>query len=66
VIQSFADAETEDIYNGLNSKRARKRLNPILGEFMLPKYRPPTHPGDFIGGISQATKNFTRAICKTS
>jgi toxin HigB-1 len=32
VIQSFADAETEDIYNGLNSKRARKRLNPIFCE----------------------------------
>lgn len=32
MIQSFADAETEDIYNGLNSKRARKRLDPIFYE----------------------------------
>lgn len=30
MIQSFADDATEDIYNNLNSKRARKKLDPIL------------------------------------
>ena len=30
MIQSFADGETEDIFHGLNSKRARKRLDPSL------------------------------------
>ncbi len=32
MIRSFADGETEDIYNGLNSKKARKRLDPIFYE----------------------------------
>ncbi len=30
MIQSFADEATEDIFNGLNSKRARKKLDPSL------------------------------------
>ena len=30
MIQSFKDRATEDIYNGLNSKLARKKLNPLL------------------------------------
>jgi proteic killer suppression protein len=30
VIQSFADNATEDIFNGIKSKRAKKRLDPIL------------------------------------
>lgn len=30
MIQSFADSATEDIFNGLNSKRARKVLDPSL------------------------------------
>lgn len=30
MIQSFADGATENIYNGVNSKRAQKRLNPAL------------------------------------
>jgi toxin HigB-1 len=30
MINSFADDETSDIYNGINSKRARKRLDPSL------------------------------------
>jgi proteic killer suppression protein len=30
VIQSFADSATGDIFNGLNSKQARKKLNPSL------------------------------------
>jgi toxin HigB-1 len=30
VIQSFADSATEDIFNGLNSKQARKKLGPSL------------------------------------
>lgn len=32
MIISFADEETGDIYNGVNSKRARRRLNSILWE----------------------------------
>jgi proteic killer suppression protein len=32
LILSFADEETEDIYNGINSKKARKRLDKILWE----------------------------------
>lgn len=30
MIQSFADEATSDIFNGINSKRARKRLDPSL------------------------------------
>lgn len=30
VIVSFGDEETKDIYNGVNSKRARKRLDSVL------------------------------------
>lgn len=30
MIQSFADDATEDIFNGIKSKRARKRLDPAL------------------------------------
>ncbi len=30
MIQSFADEATEDIYNGIESKQARKRLNPVF------------------------------------
>lgn len=30
MIQSFADSSTEDIFNGINSKRARKKLDPSL------------------------------------
>ena len=30
MIQSFEDDATEDIFNGINSKRARKRLDPLL------------------------------------
>ena len=30
MIKSFADKGTEDIYNGINSKQARQRLNPTL------------------------------------
>jgi toxin HigB-1 len=30
VIQSFSDEAVEDIYNGINSKRARKRLDTSL------------------------------------
>ncbi|QLH36576.1 MAG: type II toxin-antitoxin system RelE/ParE family toxin [Parachlamydiaceae bacterium] len=30
MIQSFADEATEDFYNGINSKGARKKLNPSL------------------------------------
>jgi proteic killer suppression protein len=30
VIQSFADDATADIFNGINSKRARKKLDPSL------------------------------------
>lgn len=30
VIESFADKETEDIYNGINTKLTRKRLDPAL------------------------------------
>lgn len=30
MIQSFADDATSDIFNGINSKRARKRLDPSL------------------------------------
>jgi proteic killer suppression protein len=32
LITSFADDETKDIYNGLNSKKARKRLSNHLWE----------------------------------
>lgn len=32
MILSFADDETADIYNGVNSKKARKRLATILWE----------------------------------
>ena len=32
MIITFADDETADIFNGVNSKKARKRLNPILWE----------------------------------
>jgi toxin HigB-1 len=32
VILSFADEETQDIYNGVSSKKARKRLSPVLWE----------------------------------
>ena len=32
MIESFADKETEDIFNGINSKKARKRLSVILWE----------------------------------
>lgn len=32
MIISFADQETADIFNGVGSKKARKRLNPILWE----------------------------------
>lgn len=30
MIQSFADSATEDIFNGLSSKRAREKLDPSL------------------------------------
>ena len=30
MIITFADDETADIFNGINSKKARKRLTPIL------------------------------------
>ena len=30
MIRSFADEGTEDIFNGINSKRARKKLDPLL------------------------------------
>jgi toxin HigB-1 len=30
VIQSFADDATEDIFNNVNSKNARKKLDPSL------------------------------------
>lgn len=30
MIQSFADAGTQDIFDGLNTKNARKKLNPTL------------------------------------
>ena len=30
MIRSFADDATEDIFNGINSKQARKRLCPLL------------------------------------
>lgn len=30
VIQSFADDATEDIFNNVNSKQARKKLNPLM------------------------------------
>jgi proteic killer suppression protein len=32
LIISFADKGTEEIYNGVNSKKARKKLNPALWE----------------------------------
>lgn len=32
LIESFADKETEDIFNGINSKKARQRLSLILWE----------------------------------
>ena len=32
MIESFADKETEDIFNGINSKKARQRLSLILWE----------------------------------
>ncbi|MEI6243342.1 MAG: type II toxin-antitoxin system RelE/ParE family toxin [Chlamydiota bacterium] len=32
MIISFADQETTDIFNGVNSKSARKKLHPILWE----------------------------------
>lgn len=32
MIISFADEGTTDIYNGVNSKKARKKLQPILWE----------------------------------
>ena len=32
MILSFADEETNDIFNGVNSKKARKRLATILWE----------------------------------
>ena len=32
MIASFADKETEDIFNGVNSKKARKRLSSVLWE----------------------------------
>ncbi|MGC1877814.1 MAG: type II toxin-antitoxin system RelE/ParE family toxin [Rhabdochlamydiaceae bacterium] len=32
MIISFADQGTEDIYNGVSSKRARNKLNPVLWE----------------------------------
>jgi toxin HigB-1 len=32
LILSFADKETEDIFNGVNSKKARKRLHSVLWE----------------------------------
>jgi toxin HigB-1 len=32
LIISFADQDTEDIFNGVSSKKARKRLNPVLWE----------------------------------
>jgi toxin HigB-1 len=32
LIISFADQGTEDIYNGVNSKSARNKLNPVLWE----------------------------------
>ncbi len=32
MIISFADKETEEIYNGVSSRKARKRLNPVLWE----------------------------------
>lgn len=32
LIISFADKETEDIFNGVNSKKARKRLHSVLWE----------------------------------
>lgn len=32
MIISFADDETEEIYNGISSKKARKRIHPILWE----------------------------------
>lgn len=32
MIISFADEETQDLYNGINSKRARKRLHSVLWE----------------------------------
>lgn len=30
VIHSFADSATEDIFDGINSKRARKKIDPTL------------------------------------
>ncbi|MBA3722547.1 MAG: type II toxin-antitoxin system RelE/ParE family toxin [Parachlamydiaceae bacterium] len=30
MIQSFADDATSDIFNGINSKRARKKIDPVL------------------------------------
>lgn len=30
MIQSFADDATEDIFNNVNSKQARKKLNPLM------------------------------------
>ena len=30
MIQSFGDSGTQDIFNGINSKRARKKLDPSL------------------------------------
>lgn len=30
MIQSFADNAVEDVFNGINSKRARKKLSPSL------------------------------------
>ncbi len=32
MIISFADEETQDIYNGVKSKKALKRLHPVLWE----------------------------------
>ena len=32
MILSFADDETHDIFHGINSKKARKRLAPVLWE----------------------------------
>lgn len=32
MINSFADKGTADVYNGINSKEARKKLNPHLRE----------------------------------
>ena len=38
MIESFVDKETEDIFNGINSKKARKRLSIILWEKAQSKF----------------------------